>query len=73
MLVASSCAFFQILLEMGGLCNSVAYNQVHYEISVEQLIVGKLQVCQVTVTMLVYLITGLLIPAKFDLLTFVLI
>ncbi len=29
---------------MGGLCNSIGSNQVYYEISVEQLIVGKLQV-----------------------------
>jgi hypothetical protein len=34
----------QVLLEMGGLCNSIGSNQVYYEISVEQLIVGKLQV-----------------------------
>jgi hypothetical protein len=43
------CSTVQVLLEMGGLCNSVGYNQVHYEISVEQLIVGKLQVSHFSV------------------------
>jgi hypothetical protein len=42
---------------MGGLCNSIGSNQVYYEISVEQLIVGKLQVRKMDSFLAVIIVT----------------
>jgi len=52
----SASCLAQVLVEMGGVCSGLAHNQVQYEISVENIVIAKLQ--EVLTTDLPNILTG---------------